>query len=217
MQQERLFVGALQRVDELLVLGGAERRDHQRLGFAAGEQRRAVGARQHADFRHDRAHGLEVAAVDALAGVEDVPAHDLGFELLEHAGHRLLVVFRLGAFREEMRHHLGLDGGDGVLAVLLLRDRIGGAQVLLGEAEDFLFQRLVVRRGQLARLLRRFFGQLDDGLDHRLEVPVAEHHGAEHDLLGQLLGFRLDHHHGVLRAGDDEIELAFRHLVELPD
>ena len=46
-------------------------------------------------------------------------------------------------------------------------------------------------------------------------MPVAEHHGAEHDVFGQLLGFRLDHQHGVLRAGDDEIELALRHLVEL--
>ena len=46
-------------------------------------------------------------------------------------------------------------------------------------------------------------------------MAVAEHHGAEHDLFGQLLGFRFDHQHGVLRAGDDEIELALRHLVEL--
>ena len=58
---------------------------HQRLGLAAGEQRRAVGARQDADFGDDRADRLDVAAVDADAGVEDVPAHDLGFELLEHA------------------------------------------------------------------------------------------------------------------------------------
>ncbi len=28
----------------------------------------------------------EVAAVDTLFGIENVPAHDLGFELLEHAG-----------------------------------------------------------------------------------------------------------------------------------
>jgi hypothetical protein len=34
----------------LLVLAGAERGDDQRLRFAAGEQRRAVGARQDADF-----------------------------------------------------------------------------------------------------------------------------------------------------------------------
>ena len=113
-----------------------------------------------------------------------------------------------------MRHHLFLHGGDGVLAVLLAHDRIGGAQILLGDAENFLFQRLVVGNGQVARLFRRLLGELDDGLDHRLEVPVSEHHRAEHDLLGQLLGFRLHHHHRVLCAGDDKVELAFRHLVE---
>ncbi len=57
MQQERLLVRPLQRVDELLVLGGAERCHDQCLGFTAREQRRAMGARQHADFGDDRAHG----------------------------------------------------------------------------------------------------------------------------------------------------------------
>ena len=78
-----------------------------------------MGARQHADFGHDRANGLEVAAVDALAGVEDVPAHDLGFELVEHAADAQLVVFRLRAFRDEVRHHLGLGGVDRLVARLL--------------------------------------------------------------------------------------------------
>ena len=45
-------------------------------------------------------------------------------------------------------------------------------------------------------------------------MPVAEHHRAEHDVFGQFLGFRFHHHHGVVRAGDDEIELGFLHLVE---
>ncbi len=39
---------------------------------------------------------------------------------------------------------------------------------------------------------------------------MAEHHGAEHHVLGQLLGLRLDHQHGVGGAGDDEVELRFR-------
>ena len=51
---------------------------HQRLGLAAGEQRRAVGARQHADLGDDRPDRLGVAAVDALAGVEDGAAEDVG-------------------------------------------------------------------------------------------------------------------------------------------
>jgi hypothetical protein len=56
VKEEGLLVGAGQRVDELLVLAGAERGDDDRLRLAAGEQRRAVGARQDADFRDDRAN-----------------------------------------------------------------------------------------------------------------------------------------------------------------
>ena len=48
---KRLAVLALERVDDLRVAAGAERRDHQRLRLAAREQRRAVGTRQHADLR----------------------------------------------------------------------------------------------------------------------------------------------------------------------
>ena len=141
----------------------------------------------------------EIAAVDALAGVEDVPAHDLGFEILEHAGdllHRTLGIVR--AVREEMRHRLLLDGGDRILPLGLARDRVGLAQILLDDAEHFLFDRGGVGHREFARLLRGLFRQLDDGVDHRLEVPVAEHHRAEHDFLGQLLGFRFHHQHGVL-------------------
>ena len=81
MQQEALLVGAFQGVDELLVVAGAQGGDHQGLGFAAGEQGRAVGARQDADFRDDRADLVDGAAVDAAAGLDDVAAQDVGFEL----------------------------------------------------------------------------------------------------------------------------------------
>ena len=65
---------------------------------------------------------------------------------------------------------------------------------------------------EVARLLGGALGQLDDRVDHRLEALVAEHHGAEHHVLGQLLGLGLDHQHGVGGAGDDEVELAVGHL-----
>ena len=64
--------------------------------------------------------------------------------------------------------------------------------------------------GSLAALL----GQLDDRVDHRLERLVAEHHGAEHDLFRQLLRLGFDHQHAFGGAGDDEVELRGRQLVE---
>ena len=83
MQQEALLVGALQAVDVLLVLAGAERGDDHRLRLAAGEQGRAVRARQEADLGDDRAHRLHVAPVDADAAVEDGVAHHLGLQVVE--------------------------------------------------------------------------------------------------------------------------------------
>ena len=82
VQHEVLAVLALQRVDDLLVLAGAERGHAQRLRLAAGEQRAAVRARQHADLGDDRADGAGVAAVDAQAGLEDGVADDVGLEVL---------------------------------------------------------------------------------------------------------------------------------------
>src|SRR6516225_5579955 len=118
MQEERLLVGPLQRVDPLLILAGAQRCYHQRLGLAAGEQGRAVHARQHADLGDNGTHRLHVAAIDATTAIEDVPAHDLGFDLLEDARDLLRRIGRvLRAFRAEMRHHLGLGGVDRGAAV----------------------------------------------------------------------------------------------------
>ena len=65
VQHERLFALAFDRIDDLRIPSRAERRDHQRLGFAASEQCRAVSPRQYADFDGDRTHGLVVAAVNA--------------------------------------------------------------------------------------------------------------------------------------------------------
>ncbi len=210
MQQEGLLVGPLQRVDKLLILAGAERRDHQRLGLAAREQGRAVGPRQYTDLAHNRAHGLHVAAIDARSGVEDIVAHDLGFEVLEDVGDLKLRMFRiLDARRQEVPHDAFFGGVDCLVAFHLIRKRISGAQILFDHAAHLAFQGRIVIDRKLARFLRRLFREPDDGFDHRLEMPMPEHHRAEHHVLTKFLCFRFDHQHRVLRAGDDEIELAF--------
>ena len=87
MQHEVLAVFALERIDDLLVLAGAQRRHNQGLGLAAGEQGAAVQARQDSDLGPDRAHGPGVAAVDALAGVENALPRTMSLlQLLESAG-----------------------------------------------------------------------------------------------------------------------------------
>ena len=93
----------------LLVLAGAERGDDEGLRLAAGEQRRAVRARQHVHLGEDRAHGLEVATVDAPAGLDDVAAHDLAFERLEGVAEQHLLAGIVGDLdASEARLLLGL-------------------------------------------------------------------------------------------------------------
>ena len=89
VEHEGFLVGPLQRIDVLLVVTGTERGDRQGLGLAAGEQRAAMGTRQDADLGQDRPHGLEVAAVDADAALEDVAADDRLLELLQHLADEL--------------------------------------------------------------------------------------------------------------------------------
>ncbi len=186
------------------------------LGLAAGEQRRAVRARQHADLRHDRPHRLEIASVNTPARVKNVPPHDLGFELLENCGDPLgVVACILHAVREEMRHHGRFRRIHGRMARHLIGNGVGGSQLRLDQAEHFLFQLSIVHLHQFARLLGCLFGKTNDGLDHRLEVPVAEHDGAQHDFFGKFLCLGFDHQHRVLGAGNHEVEVALGHLVDL--
>ena len=131
VEQETLLVRAVERIDILLVLAGAQGGDDERLRLAAGEQGRAVGARQDADLREDRTDSRQIAAVDAALVVEDVPAHHLGLGVVERFGDLGGRELRLAALRDERRHDLRLDGVDRSIALLLLGDRIGGSQIRL--------------------------------------------------------------------------------------
>ena len=128
VQHEGLFISSLQRIDILLVFAGAERRHHQCLGLAAGEQRAAMRARQDSHLAHDRAHGLQVAAVDAVSGLEDGATHHIFFRVLERSRNfrrERAVVIR----RDQGLDELVLDRGNAVAAILLDRDLIGLAEL----------------------------------------------------------------------------------------
>ena len=206
VEHEALAVLARERVDDLLVAAGAERHGDQRLGFAAGEQGRAVGARQHAHAHVDRPHGARVAAVDARLAVEDLAAHDLRPRLKKVSLTRFDV--RLRVLGEELFERGLADFRQARVARLLLLDRERRAEVLLDELGDARDERLVPRRrlpfpGRLAGRL----GELVDRLDRALHLAVPVHHRAEHRVLGQLERLGLDHQHALLRPGDHQVEL----------
>ncbi|MNL02136.1 hypothetical protein D3C87_1226350 [compost metagenome] len=215
MQKETFLVHAGQAVDILFVFAGAERRNNDRLGFTTGEQRRAVRTRQDANFRNYRTNGREVAAIDAALGVENVPANDLRLKVLEDSADFFRAVLRFAFFRQEVSLDLRLYGVDGGVTGSLFGDLVGGAQFGFGKAEHFVFERGEIFRFEFARFLGGNFSELDDRVDNRLEAAMAEHDGAEHDVFVEFLGFRLHHQDGVLRAGNNQIQNRFIHLIKM--
>ena len=116
MQEELLLALALVLLDDLGVALGAEGDRGERLRLAAGEERRAVGAGQHADLDVDGADLVELARVEAVAVVEDRVVERLFLERLDD----LLGLRALGRVVLRDRAEIVLlDRRDGVLALEL--------------------------------------------------------------------------------------------------
>ena len=211
MQHEVLAVLAGQRVNLLRIAVGAQRGSHQRLGFAAGEQRRAVHAWQHAVADFDLAHGARVATVNAWLARQDLAAHDLRLDVEQHVVD-LDLVDRSARGRQGCQG-VGGDFASGLGACLLRADLIGRAQRLFGQGADLRDEGLVLGwrlpvPGRLAGITNQFV----DGSDGHLALLMAEHHAAEHDFFAQLLGFGLDHQHGGIGARHHQIHLRIEQL-----
>ena len=99
------------------------------------------------------------------------------------------------------------------MTLLLAGDAVGTAQSLAGALTDAGENVVSVVGHDIARRTGGPLGQADDGVEHRLEAPVAEHHGAEHGLLGELARLGFDHQHGVTGARDHQVEIGFLLLL----
>src|SRR5260221_4965528 len=212
MQHEVRAELAVERVDDLLILTGAERRHHETLRLAAGEEGRAVRARQQADLADDLPHRLGVTPVDALAGLQDGAADEVLLEVLEQLERERVVV----RIRERLGDAL-LRRVEPVAARLLGGFGISGAELVPPARLELLLDAVVFLglRRQCPRLLGRHLGEIDDRLDHRLEALMAEHHGAQHDLLRELLGLGFDHQHSLAGSGDDKVDRPCRQILDL--
>src|ERR1700680_2099113 len=77
VQHEALgLLRGIHQLDTLLVILGPERSGHHGLGFAAGEQRRSVGAWQYAHLALDVADLVEFAPVGTAAVLQHLVAED---------------------------------------------------------------------------------------------------------------------------------------------
>ena len=206
MQHEALVREPFQTVDHLLGILGAQRGGADGLRLTAREQGRPVGAGQEVHHRLDRTDLGGLAAIDTAAVLQDGTAHDVGFQLLDHlAGGHLLLAIGLG----EMRLRLVARAVEGVRTFGLVGQLVGCRNVVADDAAQLFLDRVVtVGALDFPRLLGGLFSQIDDRVDHRLDVVVREHDRAQHDVLVQFLGFGLHHHHGVAGGGNDQVKLA---------
>ncbi|OIQ77018.1 hypothetical protein GALL_412960 [mine drainage metagenome] len=205
VQQEAVAVLPAQSVDDLRILVGTQRGHGQRLGFATGEQRAAMGARQHRGADADGTHGAGIAAVDARFAGKNLVAHDARLHVEENAVD--LGTIHLHAIGCECGLHGSVRLAQRMGARLFLGDLVGGVQALASQRLDTVDQRLILfRSSPVPRRLAAVAHEVVDGIDRCLELLVTEHHGLEHHVFGELIRLTLDHEHGGFGAGNDQIE-----------
>jgi len=191
-------------VDDLLVAEGAERRDREDLSLATREEAGAMRARQQADFARYRADFFDFAAVRADLLMRDHVTHDGLLEVVDGDGD-LFVHLRVEL--EEVLHRVGRDLGDVGVAVELVRVAHGGVEAVLGVVADGLLH--LVRDEEELRLALLLAAVGLDALlelDEALDFLVAEQDGVEDDVFRQLVGAGLNHHDGIVGAGDGEVQ-----------
>ena len=209
MQHETLAREQAEIVDDLLVLGGAERRDGQRLGLAAREERRTVGARQQADLAGDRADLVELAAVDATALLGDHPA---GFALLEIAEDRADLLLAVGSGAGELGKLRERQSAHRLDRVLLLE--LAGHQHRLAQLLHVLGLEHALELGVGSRGLKGHFlgvgaggvAQLELQLDELLDLLLAEQQGLDDDFLADLEAAGFDHQDRIRSACDHHVQ-----------
>ena len=213
VQQEPLARLRHQAIDDLLVIDAAEGDDPEGLGLTAGEQHRAVHARQHPNLDRDRADGVGATAIGARAAEDR-----LALALLDDATDDLadLLVPSLGLSvvgTTRCRERLGrgllrrLDGG-GAHGLRTQRRR-SLAQVLAAGLLDLRDQLLVDHRDVVFHLrLAGHLGELIDHLDDDLDDLVRLGECFEHDALLHFLGAGLDHDDRIRVTGDRQVEAA---------
>src|SRR5947207_3968096 len=210
--QHELLVGlANERIDLLLVGGGTERRDHERLRLAAREEGRAVRAWQDLDLAGDGAHVGEPAAVEAALLLHDRLADDVLLQVIEEGGDLLQP---LGGSLAEARHHLVARLIERVVALLL-----AGLGECGAEAGQRRLAHLPLERGVDGGRRHAALGLADQPLqtllqrDERLQRLVRGEERLEQQRLGDHTGAALDHDDRVTAARDDDVHVAGRELA----
>src|ERR1700691_2401517 len=202
------FTG-LQQFDALRIVFSAQGQGHQGLRFAAGEQRGAVGARQHAGFDGDGANLIEGAAIRTAVVLQHLVAEDALFQRLED-----LLAFVLLLFGQAFENRLLQFGYPEValqLGIFFGVQRVGQRLARLGG--DLAVEGLVERLGFVNALrLADLCHQLIDGGCDFLATGMAEVDSPDDFLFGSLLRARLHHHDTAFGGGYNDVQFGLAAL-----
>ena len=155
------LIHALQRVDHLFVVAGAQSGHNEALSFAACEQCRAVCTWQETCLANDVADLRQSCDRRYACRFHNVAAQNAGLKLLQ-SGTEVLVfelLFCQGCFDRVF------GSGNSGCALLLVSDRIGIAHCVFASSLNRSKEISVVRCLEVERLFGAFFCQSDDQVD----------------------------------------------------
>ncbi len=202
MQQEVGFEITVQRVDELFVVSGTQSCDNKTLRFTACKQGRTVCTWQKTSLGNDRANGCRVTTIDTLACLNNVTTQDASLKAL-HCGTKVRIGKLL--FCKSVFDHCA-SIVDGCRALLLVCDRKCCAHVFFASSCNSGGQLGIVSRLEIKRLFCAIFCQINDQVDHRLDLLVRKVHSTKHFSFRQLICFGFNHHYGVFCACNNEVK-----------
>ncbi len=211
VQHEVGFVSAVQRVDHLFVVTGAQCGHNQTLCFTTGEQGGTMGTWQQTGFRHDRADLIQRTTINAAAVFHNVTTQNACFQLLQS---RAKVCVFLLFFRQTCDQLL-FQSSHSCNTFLLVRNRISRAHFLFACCLNSIVQLRVIRCFELKWFFCSFFRQINDQVDHRLERFMGKFHRTQHLCFGQLICLRFHHHHSVFGTGHNQIKALIRVVAQV--
>ena len=196
-------------IEFLRVVAGAQRGQRERLGFAPAEQRRAMRARQKADFARNRAHDIKGAAVETFAVVQNQTANAFLLDVVKRVVDDKVRDFFRAKFFHKFLPDLVLDRLAGVFAGEFAGREQRGHETVAGELLGFLedFVGNDVER-DFAFLLAGPGGEFLLRGDERLAAFLAELERGVEVGLGNFLSRAFIHHDVFFVANVNEVEVA---------
>jgi hypothetical protein len=174
-----------------------------------------VGAGQYAHLAHDGPDLVQTPTVGTLAPLQDHPAHGVLLDPAEDLAHVTALAGVVRVLLDELGQDVLLDRGQRLVALLLVLEGHGFGHLGRGHSLDLLGQRLVGkdrRPGHLHRMdvLEELLLEL-----HQLADAFVGDPQSFKDLgLRDLDRATLHHHDGVLRPGDNDVDVGVLELLE---